>query len=483
VALYPSTAAAEAPSIEVVPTSVAVVPGGDAKGSVYLRNDGDAPVRITSLDVLGDGANSPTTSFDEPAPAVIAPKQTVEADLLVHAPEALTSARKLTLLARYSSSGESGTTSTTLEVTPSVPRKASDVASVELHASLATLKSDEQSTAYLTIQNLTQLPIDAGPVEAFKPGFLSFPDLATEPVPIAGLDTVVIPIVVKAGQRVDPGDYQIVFRVPVSSGGESFAVTTASSVAVGVQGEADVLAIIGVPSLLLAPGILAIAMASLLSKLGICRPRYGSSKMSLEPKSPEFWLVAVFASTVLTPLMGALLGISYLGAYGIEDLLILWVASIVAGAACYAIAVVALWIYRVRYVPSASDDQIDTLRKLGRRGLGVMRDRFAASEDDDAAISFLLEERDAERPTSWFSPAIEYAWVGDEIDGDLDGRIGRAMDSDDAGDVAAALESGRKARLITVVWAASGGPSKGPKLIAREKEGTDRGKAPIVEEA
>ena len=103
-----------------------------------------------------------------------------------------------------------------------------------------------------------------------------------------------------ANDRISPGKQLLIFQVAVSStssGSRDFVLT--HEVNVGVLGESEVLTLLGVPSLLLLPGFLAVSSFLLLWRWKVLRPG-GGDGVPLEETKSGFWLVSITVSLFIS---------------------------------------------------------------------------------------------------------------------------------------------------------------------------------------
>jgi hypothetical protein len=167
------------------------------------------------------------------------------------------------------------------------------------------------------------------------------------------------------------------------------------------------------------------------------------------PKA-EFWVIAVTISGLMA-IAYPLVGRSYLETYGVEDIAIVWLISIVIGsiaAASIARILRAVHEKRIRLqVPASTDGPTAALDKLSRVGLGIRRDvvKFDGKE------AFALEDRDSRTGSYWVAPPIVVTWE-DNADSRLVEALEDAIAKNDAKAAANALRAASDNNAATVAW-------------------------------
>ncbi len=156
-------------------------------------------------------------------------------------------------------------------------------------------------------------------------------------------------------------------------------VVASTSITFAVLGESAFLNAVGLPSLLLVPGLVfAVVLWILVRRVYPAKRAAEQSAMSLPgiEEKVVFWVLAIPIGIGLTfayhPVT-ALLGIprDILTAYGLDDILAIWVMSAVAAFAAWAlwwiVPLICRRIWRRSFVPQPCDDAIRILGKLRRR--------------------------------------------------------------------------------------------------------------------
>jgi hypothetical protein len=141
-----------------------------------------------------------------------------------------------------------------------------------------------------------------------------------------------VPITVTAGNAVQPGKHLLLFEIDLEQVKYGYAWTetliATQAFTIGILGESEILTAIGVPSFLLLPGFLIVVSFRMLWT-GVPPKR----RLDLDPKSADFWLIAILLSlgaAFLYPLLTGWLGQprNYLEGYGLRDIVNVWFGSV-----------------------------------------------------------------------------------------------------------------------------------------------------------
>ncbi|MGD0007191.1 MAG: hypothetical protein ABSE93_01425 [Terriglobia bacterium] len=230
-------------------------------------------------------------------------------------------------------------------------------------------------------------------------------------VSLKGYQSTQVPFEVGAKERVEPGKYLVTFEITLKANdGQSAdrSLVKTQVVEVGVLAESTILKLLGVPSFLLLPGCLLMLTVGLLGDYGPSwfRPR---EKANLpEPNSTYFWLVSITVSGLMAAGFRAVFGWWYFVRYGLVDLVLVWLASVVLGAVLYAGLFLVgqelpRWLVRKR-TPTKDDDAATVLRRLWWQRVGLTLERYTIKGDKSGEPVFLIKREDEK--SAWVSPAI-----------------------------------------------------------------------------
>lgn len=280
-----------------------------------------------------------------------------------------------------------------------------DVVSASLKTSLEALDEQHPGTVYLIVTNKSSHPVRLLSIDETGPDSVEFDD--TTPRAIPARRQISIDVGVHAKNRVEPGKHLLVFDLEFSWGsskaprvGHLIETTTTQ---VGVLGESAVLTLLGVPSFLLLPGFLVLAVVAIGWRLR--RPTPASNDFPFGVKDPEFWVVAVTLSIALALLWPRVGGHSYLRTYGLRDVISLWLVSLLIGAALYGLIFSGSIGLHTARTPRSTDDQVAVLRKLAWQRLGLERQRFRFGDGAGIYWGYLVQRRDG-MDSLWLAPPI-----------------------------------------------------------------------------
>lgn len=346
------------------------------------------------------------------------------------------------LRADYEAAGASRIAFATFDVRGRTPEAVAQLARVEVKSSLGALSDKGAGVIHVVVTSLSSEPITLGAVAARAPSFIDVkprPDVrppAPAPtgsspanpsppgqVPASALapgQARTFTFDVAGGEDVRSGKHMVIFEIDLATTvrgcAQSGTLVASHEIEVGVYGESAILVALGVPSMLLLPGFLAIAAMILLWRMGL-RPAGlpADREFPLQAKSPELWFAAISLSLVFyaIPFMA---GRDLRQGYGLSTIQRLWLLSAAVGAFSYGLGVTAQRIWsrrrrsgeeRLRW--SASDDPIQVLRKLAERGHDPMLPRAKVKISGKEYTMFVL----AEGEKTWVCPGIVIRWADD----------------------------------------------------------------------
>ena len=486
-AATPAPAAAPSATIHVVPSSAAL--GGDARTGlrVIVDNTSPRPLEHVVVRTLRGGAAGISLHLQRRRPIEIAPGSSRTWKLLVKDTGGATVGQKIAVIARFKTLTDEGTRVSGVvhakaDLEPAAVPDPAKVGSLKLYAVLTTLRSGKKETVYLVLVNKSAATMHVERVDSKVPDFLTVTG-GDDPIDVAPGDTALISLVVAAGERVRPGEHQLVFSVPVQLGRRKglITLTAAKTVDVAVAGESALLTVLGVPALFVVPGFLIFATMSLLWSSRLLRKKWDADAFFMDVKSAEFWVAAVTLSIPIVIVWPHVGGGDLLDQYGLDDVVAVWITSILLGTLAYVAYVLVRNHRREDVTPSTGDDPIRILEKIHKQGLTVIRERREYLDSVGTTVLYAVQSLDDDRPATWMSPAIDYS--GPDDDAPLAALIERHLnETHDAGSLAAALGRGRAAGTVTVDWSADAHPINGPRPIDKDKIGGDRGADAIVHE-
>lgn len=472
-------------TISVVPDHVEIGADGFTKTLIVVRNPTTTTFHSVRLDLSSNARVDSRMRGD--VASRLAPGESFAVSFWMEPSEnAGPIDDTVTVVVRYMWTTEAGEpargiSTATLSVTRRGPTPVDAVADVQVQSALSTLNEQRTGTVYVVVHNVAQTPITVLDVVPGGPAFVRFePAQLPRSVRLAPRETRAFPIEVGAAPQVQPGPHRLLFTVHLEWPEDGYLVqgntVVTHSVSVGVLGESDILTALGVPSLLILPGFLMLAVVSLLWYLP--KPKAAPASFPLSPTAPEFWVIAISLSFGMAfwgfPRITAWstgTARTYLTEYGLGDVALLWSASMVVGVVLHLLILGGIagydwWLTRrrERHTPAPQDDPLTILRKLHRLGLTIELERLEINEGDRTYQGFALEPREDGQPSIWIGPAIEVR-VTDAAEPGLREEIDALLIKKDAQQLAATLEHAQRTGVVGVQWSTSShlvGPTRVP---------------------
>lgn len=457
IAASPAAASEPPLSLQVVPAELTLDAHGSGQVTVLATNETAASLGHLRLTTQGVSDATVTKSSS----GTLRPGETRAFTVDVREPRE--TAKTLSLLASFkTTSGVSRTIGAGAKIERETAPDPAKLATLEVKASLQALHSGHDQPVFLIVHDVAAQPLHITKVIAKGPDFIKFTK-RPENLTVGPDKTTVIRLEAEVEDSVEPGEHQVVFKLPATVGSRRFDLVAGQLTKVSVTGEAELLTVLGVPSLLFLPGFLVIAAASLLWRLRFLRKDWDGAEFPLTFKDPGFWVIAVSISLIAVAVC-KLFGFDLFGRYSLRQIIYLWAASIGLGILLYVILVPLRNWRRSALIPAEGDDPKVVLRKLDRQGLSLLRPSFTRS-GTPGTRTFLLQPPSETRPSTWGCSAIVYSW--EHADDGLNREINHHRDTTrDAAGLADALERGERAGKLTVTFEADG-----PSLIPKEKIG------------
>ncbi len=308
----------------------------------------------------------------------------------------------------------------------------SSILDAQIDTTLETLKDQQTGQAYLRISNLTDVPITITDIELSVPSFLSPTVTPALPITLQARQTRALEYQFRAQDAVVPGKHLLVYQVQAewtrNANQVQGSLVVTRSLSFEVIGQ-EFVSFAQIPSLLLLPGIIAVAMFIVLY-----RRAYPKTDPGFDLTKPEFWLAAVLVSMlallVYTPLTtwlaqllpGVIVPRNYLQAYGLRDLIALWLGAMLFGLLVWAIwGSIKRWQERreAERLKGLQISQVDTpadvLRVLGNynASLNLQPVKYVKqAQGQPAQIQqvFRLPVTSSDATKTWVMPQIRVFW-------------------------------------------------------------------------
>jgi hypothetical protein len=437
---------------------------GDATLLVVAQNTSTAPVRALQLSALphaGLDVTIPASELQALAPGA---SHAWLVSLALVEREQLEAEVQFRLDYRSPGSPDTaGVAFTTVSVTTIAPQPVSEVVALTLLGSDRPVYEQQPAAYTLLISNSTALPVTIEQVRVTTGPFLEAKELPTTPFTIGGQSSYPLRFTVSAPPAIQPGREALTVSADVTwrrRGVEQHGtVTTTRDVTIGVLGETAALTVLGVPSLLILPGFLLLAAFGYAAGFG-----KGEARPPWLPAagSADFWMLAITGSIAITVVYPALSnGRNYLVAYGLGDIVRLWLGTLLAGGTLGAVVRAVPAIIRWRRTPAAGDEPHEAIAKLGRRRESLQRPRVELAP---ATAALLLADPEQNGAQVWVTPRIALAWKA-SAPPELQHKARQFMEAGDAAGLAAFLARRTVKRHTSLSWKPSGLLSR-PRLVA-----------------
>jgi cbb3-type cytochrome oxidase subunit 3 len=239
-------------------------------------------------------------------------------------------------------------------------RDLSQILNVQIKTTLESLDSSQWGSIYLVLKNTSARTINimnivpiGGGVSFCQGGKTPYGGLpfcfytSFHSLILAPYQTAIEEFPVKASHSLKAGTYLLAFQIAIqaSEGGAPLRqnLLISQEVDVGVLGQSAILTVTGIPAFFLLPGTL------LLLTIGLCWsleerwwPAPDQEEFPFKRTGANFWLVSVIISLLIAIVPWLFRKRWYFSRYGLQDIGLVWFASILAGIGCYVI----WWTYR-----------------------------------------------------------------------------------------------------------------------------------------
>ncbi len=396
---------------ELIPATVEVPLEGQATALVVVHNTLTETLRNVGLSWFG--AAPVTVSATPAGSTALLPGGAVTWTLRLARQDLEPAVSELWVVLNYQVRVEQGdlqmVTTAPLSVTLASVQTVGDVVQVRLETALSQLLQPKKGDLYVVVTNTLDAPVQLAGVTISRPEGVTA-TISGSSAAIAAGDTYVVPVQIAAPGRIAPGQglllMQLDFSWQQAGRPRSGSVVLTHPLQTGIVGESQVLPLLGVPTILLLPGVLMLATLGLLWRVW---PR---GTFWLPPTEAGFWPVAVTLSGLAIIVYQWRTGSSFLEAYSLTDIWHLWMGSI--GCALFAWA---LWgalyllqrLLATRYTPKEGDTALQTLHKLVAVGLTSVRPQYQLDVGGTQQTLYLLEKPDSSKAKQWVAPQMTFS--------------------------------------------------------------------------
>ncbi len=424
-------------SVEVIPASVDLPPNGQVEVRVLVNNLSKSTlqdIHLTSFTNIGVNVTINSPSLDTLTPGGMH-IWSVQLSQITEGTLSGTGTVQFQVNYKLQVGGQPGLIQHVAFSSLTVKSLGEQVAEMQVITSLVTLDQQHPGRVYLLITNKSDFLLMIKKLTMNEPGFIELspekfmliptptPKPGETPIPRPnealpdGMLTILphqagtITIDVKAKDTVQPGKHLLVFEVALEWGfvGQMREgnLVASKEIDVEVLGESQLLTLLAIPSLLVLPGFLALVTWQLLSELNSKR------HFPLKANSPQFGLIAITLSIIAFfayPIITGLTGVrrDFLVAYGLRDIVSIWLGSIVSAGVLYFLYSLSVRLYNFYLKPSANDRPTTILRKLKRQHLSAMCTTvmLEVGGEKPKVKAYLLEPHKESQEEFWVSPKI-----------------------------------------------------------------------------
>lgn len=436
--VVPSAHAASPLSVVVVPEDLHLSIARSGEILVTITNEGGSVVSEVEVELATRDAFVLEPAPDEDAPAqpnlVLAPGQQVSRRLwLRRVPGAGLAPRAFLRVRAVGPEGEAidaMPASASLTVVDPPVTDASTGWSVRLEGPTdVVLEQGKPQLVYLVVDNHLSVPLRLRRVEVCKRPVEDRIETSSSGEPLDLCDSVVasyhsppqaeipagqsevVALRLEAGARLQQGKGVLVYDVLGEVDGHETRVSVTQGVELGIPGQSELLALIGVPLFVAVPGFLVLMAFSMAYQW----VEGGKPPERLQPTKPDFWVLAVFLSIIAVPAFTAVRGYSYVDGYGLGDVACVWLLFTLLGVAAWGawrlFRFTLAW-YRELETLTTKLEPLEVFERLARRRTTFpLRCVSYGGKSYFLAIGKLTDDDDA---TVWLIPPINYTRPTDE---------------------------------------------------------------------
>jgi hypothetical protein len=255
---------------------------------------------------------------------------------------------------------------------------------------------DEFNPLDLSVQitNTGLQPVAVGAVKLLSPPYVRLDPEPKTPVRLESGQSVLMPLTLKTATTVLPGSYALVFSHSIGRSDaltQQAIATVQGKVTIGIPGVSDAMQLLGIPSLLLLPGILTVLgfIAAWALLTGLSGPDWKNPGLLLLAIGLSFGYAFVYPYAVQWVLHQAR---DYLHGYDLRDIIYVWAGSIAVGVALAILASLGYWgwigwryLQRRRTQPTETDTPDVIIEKLARQDATFSLPRLRLRQQEGAA--------------------------------------------------------------------------------------------------
>jgi hypothetical protein len=392
----------------VQPTPIAATSAGfQAQARVVFQNSGSDTVREVSLSSFSNDHIS--AQLGRPPATEVLPKGQLEWPVSILVPSSAHLPGLLVFDVSYKTGKVVGHVYASLPLQADLSQKLVDVT---LDGTPDPISQQRPSAVYLIVANNLDLSVNVSAVPQPTYGGLKIPSIDPFHVPPHSMAAQRVEL--QTGFRVTPGVQPAAIDVAVDwtrdgQKDERHFVLT-KPVTVGVFFESELLKALSVPSFLLLPGCLFIFTMQLMLSLGVMGLKNQSNLPDLTIASPGFWILSVSFSTLFVGAYYLITGVNCLLSYGLNDMGIVWIVSILFGAGFFLLIGWRYQDWRKEHVVTSADTPPVIINKLAKNGLSLRLPRVKFKLGNQELSGYVIENIGENQTMAWVSPHIAVVW-------------------------------------------------------------------------
>jgi hypothetical protein len=255
---------------------------------------------------------------------------------------------------------------------------------------------DEFNPLDLAVQitNTGRQPVAVGAVKLLSPPYARLDPEPKTPVQLEPGQSVLMPLTLKSATTVLPGSYALVLSYSIGrrdAPAQQAVATVQGKVTIGIPGVSDAMQLLGIPSLLLLPGILTVLgfVAAWAPLTQLSGPDWKNPGLLLLAIGLSFGYAFAYPYAVQWVLHQAR---DYLHGYDLRDIIYVWTGSIAIGVALAIIASLGYWgwiawryVQRRRTQPTEMDTPDVIIEKLARQDATFSLPRLRLRQQEGGA--------------------------------------------------------------------------------------------------
>ncbi len=466
------------------PQPATIAPKGDGTSvTLLLVVKNQTTVDATNLRLQGFPDQGIKVVANQPKVDVLGADSEVIFELQISTPDGPVDGRVLLRVDYSTTTGGRGPTQRSAVVTVPVKTAANapvaEIVDVSVKTTLDSLDELHPGRLYLIVSNKSDRSITLNTIEVQSPDFLTVAPPA-KPVTLAPREVTALEMKVSATTVVQPGKHLLVFRVPGEwqrfGHKETWQTVSTHEVTVGVFGESEILKLLGVPSFFLVPGLLVLLTIGWFWKGHVLQPQQATVQFGLTPGTPEFWVAAITLSGAIAYAYRRFVGRNYLAAYGLQDIIQVWLLSIViVGAGGYLAIALGIRMWHWYYAFDKDQDPIQALRRFHRHRLGLLFRRHTLTLNGNGSVVLAIEPAGDQM---WVTSAVKWSWLLPASDPQRVALAAAREAATTPGQMAQVLALQRDSKAISVGWESGGLRQVPPAALTNAQP-----PPPIVEEA